>query len=189
MLTSTLRELNSHAQSMRKIVAGAFARGQLSGRSFPDRAGNVIDIVIGDSLDEIASRSRFATRLPGVLGQYFETWVKSGDDVYALQKAYLHLLFGSQRETAEDIVFVHTEPQIAAIGADAKQRRIARWRSGPHLHIKASRFGLGRCHLHLDTCNEPCPALKSLSNYRKQIQMMIEMLADELELYFDPAQA
>ena len=87
-----------------------------------------------------------------------------------------------------DLIFVHTEPCSADAGADERQLRLARWRSGPHLHVKASHYGLGRCHFHLDSCMAPCPALESLRAYRGSLRKMIEMLSDELTEYFDPSQ-
>lgn len=188
MLQANLRELQSHAQRVRATIAKLGTTGaQLQAVCLPNRFGNVINIRVGDNYNDLAGgNSRFATNLSGVIGAYFEIWEASTVEKFSLSKAYLHLHAStSPNDDPKELVFLHTEPTSAAATADAKQLRLARWKSGPHLHVKASSHGLGRCHIHLDPCTVPCPALASLSRYRESLEKMIEMLSDELIEYFD----
>jgi hypothetical protein len=191
MLDASFRELQTHAQKVRAIIA-IFNEGgaELTAVCVQDKFGKGAHIRVGDDYDGLASgESRFATHLPGVLGKYFEVWQKTNDEKYTLCRAYLHLhASAGPSEPTNELLFLHTEPLSPETGADAKQQRIARWQSGPHIHLKASHYGLGRCHIHLDSCTVPCSALQSLSAYRESLQNMIEMLVDELTQYFDPAQ-
>ncbi len=190
MLVGTVRELQAHAQQIRFIVATFSPATSLTGLCIPDRVGRVVYVRVGDNYGELASgKSQFATNLPGVLGSYFEVWTPSTEpDTYTLAKAYLHLhASSSPTETPHELIFIHTEPTNPN-GHDDRQLRLARWRSGPHLHVKASGYGLGRCHIHLDSNTVPCPALESLAGYRESLGNMIGMLSDELLEYFDLSQ-
>ncbi len=190
MLSGSFRELQTHAEKVRVVVGMPLTGRDLIALCTGDKFQRSVHIRVGDNYDEIAAgQSRFATTLPGVLGSYFETWILSSPDKYTLSKAYLHLHASSSPvELPRELLFVHTEPLIAPAASDARQQRLMRWRSGPHLHVKAADFGLGRCHIHLDSCRLSCPALGSLGAYRDSLQTMIEMLTDELMEYFDPSQ-
>lgn len=191
MLIASFRELQTHAQRVRAIVTILNAGGRdLMAICVPDRFGRQAHIRVGDDYDGLASgESRFTTNMTGVLGTYFEVWDTSNGTDYSLSRAYLHLhASNSPSEPPRELVFLHTEPCSAEPGADARQQRVARWQTGPHLHVKASHYGLGRCHIHLDSCSIPCPAIESLQKYRESLQKILEMLADELNEYFDPSQ-
>ncbi len=190
MLVASLRELKTHAQKVRIVIGSTLGRRDLGAQCTGDKLQATVNIRVGDGFSEIGSGPvNFVTTLSGVLGSYIETWSLCSDDEYALIRAYLHLhVSSSPTEPLRELVFVHTEPVMAEDPADAMQMRTARWRSGPHLHVKASHFGFGRCHIHLDSCNVPCRALESLRAYRQSLQAMIEMLWDELTEHFDLSQ-
>lgn len=192
MLEASLREITKHAQQVRRAMGSLIGEGsQLAAYAFPDRLSTIINVRVGDRYDSLAAgRSSFATKLPGVVGEYFEIWLPATLDKYKLSKGYLHLTAStSASDQPIDLLFVHTEPQSPPKEADDRQVRMFRWRSGPHLHVKASRFGLGRCHIHLDSRTVPCSALQSLPRYRESLQIMVGMLADELTEYFDLSQS
>lgn len=190
MQAGSFREIDSHAQKVRLLLGSTIAGHELVARCTEDRYTSGVNVRVGDNFGELAERSAFATTLSGVLGSYSEIWNLSNANTYTLAKAYLNLnVAPSPSDPVRELIFLHTEPVVATAPTSDKEKRLQKWKSGPHLHVKASAYGIGRCHIHLDCCTNPCAALGSLAAYRKNFQIMVEMLSDELDAYFDPSQA
>jgi len=86
----------------------------------------------------------FRTACSDLLAQYFELWRESTPaDSWRLEKAYLNLfLIDRQRQTQGELVSVHCDPFESGPGARFKQ--------GPHLHVKAASHPLPRAHFPLN---------------------------------------
>lgn len=115
---------------------------------------------------------RFRTSFRSYFGNYFEHWLPSGNatDEHVLERAYLTIYRTERTESGieKEIVGLHCDPTIPA-GAP-----FARYKRGPHLHLKEAKAPLPRAHIALN--------LLSLDRILTSVDELAEALSSGIDL-------
>jgi hypothetical protein len=89
---------------------------------------------------------RFATRVKGFTGSYFEVWLPiSGGEYWYLLGTYLHIYFGGSADREIEYFALHCDPEEKP----RHESGALNYKRGPHVHVKAAREPLPKVHLPL----------------------------------------
>lgn len=117
----------------------------------------------------------FKTFIEGIWGQYFELWKPYNNDAkLLLERAYLHIFkIGTKRGSLKEFLFVHCDPNTK------EEEPLAKYKKGPHLHVKAADEPLPKSHFALNMGNLD-EVLTSLNSLTKAIEGAVRIISDEV---------
>lgn len=108
--------------------------------------------------------------------EYFERWMVE-EDLWYLERAYLHLKKIKSHNEMEDFLALHCDPLIE------KTEDHYKFKIGPHLHIECADYPLPKSHFALNLTDLD-KVLSSTVCLTKAIESALELIKDQvLELY------
>jgi hypothetical protein len=117
----------------------------------------------------------FSTAIDGMMGQYFEEWVTSGNQsVWELHQACLHLFRrGSPHEPPDEILALHCEPGLPGNSTHDKLKK------GPHVHVRPAGPPLSHAHFPLNFSHLE-DVLRSMQDLTPALQNAVEIVVSEV---------
>lgn len=159
-LRKRIREIQDFLPPLRagKQVPCQFYQYSVSG-------GRVIAAHGGDPSGSDYLEWKFRSFAKPIWCQYYEIWKPKNNNFLHLIRAYLHIYQSDPTShSLKEILCIHCDPD------DESDEPIRTFKQGPHLHVKAAREPLPKCHfpLNLDNLNRVLSSRRSLTQAFEQ---------------------
>ncbi|WP_069660765.1 hypothetical protein [Arcticibacter eurypsychrophilus] len=178
-ITSSINDLNAlRGSQIINLLKGVASRGNKIFCNNRSIGGRAFVISVSDSVEtgNEFTTWRFKTYVSQFHAMYYEKWIPLENDIYFLERAYLHIYKTKQTKfEEEEYILLHcdvSEPD------DAEH---AKYKQSPHLHIKSAEHPLPHAHIALNNCDLNT-TLSSLDNLNIALQKSIEMIDNQVLL-------
>ncbi len=147
IIRATTVEVFSRGKEIRRLlrpIASTYSNGPAWAHK-PVGQSIIIGTHDGSSITSDYRDWRFSTFVPKTRASYFEKWDRFDDDLFFLNRAYLHIyLYDTTTSYENELILLHCDPN------EAGDTNKTTYKKGPHLHIVAAEYPIPKAHIPLN---------------------------------------